>query len=125
MITLENLSTQHVIFRFCRDGSTDSGVIEQDAIYVQYLENGFPQTKFAGIKPPIKRDAEVLLFAIENVLKSWRAPSSTPSEREFDEGINNIFQFHFYSPARRREMHKIAMVVKDEFKQLGRLKNNG
>ena len=43
--------------------------------------------------------------------------------KEFDEGINNIFQFYFYSPARRRELHGLAKVMKDEFKQLRRLKN--
>ena len=36
--------------------------------------------------------------------------------KEFDEGINNIFQFFFCSPAKRRELHEIATVLKDEFK---------
>ena len=52
-------------FSVLSDGSTDSGAIEQEAIYVRYLENGSSQTKFAGIKPPIKGDAEGLLLAIE------------------------------------------------------------
>ena len=64
------------------DSSTDSGVIEQEAIYVRYLENGCPQTKFAGIKPSIKGDAEGLVLAIEDVLKSLRAQGSTPFEKE-------------------------------------------
>ena len=68
--------TQHVFFSVLLDGSTDSGVTEQEAIYVRYLENSCPQTKFAGIKPPIKGDAEELMFVIEDVLKSWRAQGS-------------------------------------------------
>ena len=27
--------------------------------------------------------------------------------KEFDEEINNIFQFYFYSSARRRELHEL------------------
>lgn len=54
------------------DSSTDFGVIEQEAIYVQYLENGCTQTKFAGIKPWIKGVAEGVVLVIEDVLKSLR-----------------------------------------------------
>ena len=43
--------------------------------------------------------------------------------KEFDEGTSNIFQFYFYPFARRREFHENAMVLKDEFNQLGRPKN--
>ena len=35
--------------------------------------------------------------------------------------INKIFYFH--SPARRRTLHEIAKVLKDEFKQLSGIKN--
>ena len=72
-ITLENPSTNTLFFLVLSDGSTDFGVIEQEAIHVQYLENGCPQTKFGGIKPLIKGDAEGLLLVIEDVLKSLRA----------------------------------------------------
>ena len=72
------------------DGSTDSGEIEQEAIYVPYLENGCPRTKFTGIKSPIKGDAEALLFEIEDVFKSWRAQGSTPFEK--DEYLIEIYK---------------------------------
>ena len=42
--------------------------------------------------------------------------------KEFNEGTNNIFQFYFYLSTRRRELHKLAKLLKNEFKQLGRLK---
>ena len=32
-------------------GSTDSGVIEQEIVYVRYLKDGLPKTEFAGINP--------------------------------------------------------------------------
>ena len=48
----ESFNSAH-FFSVLSDGSTDSGVIEQEAIYVRYLGNGCTQTKFAGIKPPI------------------------------------------------------------------------
>lgn len=41
--------------------------------------------------------------------------------KEFDKRINKIFYFH--SPARRRTLHEIAKVLKDEFKQLSGIKN--
>ena len=77
-------------FSVLSDGSTDSGAIKQEAIYVRYLENGCSQTKFAGIKPPIKGDAEGLLLAIEDVLKSLRAQGSTPFEK--DEYLTEIYK---------------------------------
>ena len=43
--------------------------------------------------------------------------------KEFDEGINKIFQFYYYSPTRRKELRDLAKLFQDEFKQLGRLKN--
>ena len=72
------------------DDSSDSGVIEQEVLYVWYLENGCPQSKFAGIKPPIKGDTEGLLFAIEDVLKSLRAQGSTPFQK--DEYLTEIYK---------------------------------
>ena len=40
--------------------------------------------------------------------------------KEFDKRINKIFCFH--SPPRRRTLHEIAKVLKDEFKQLSGIK---
>ena len=72
------------------DSSTDFGVIEQEAIYVQYLENGCTQTKFAGIKPWIKRVAEGLVLVIEDVLKSLRAQGCTLFKK--DEYLTEIYK---------------------------------
>ena len=41
----------------------------------------------------------------------------------FDENINGIFHFYYYSTVRRKELKQVAELLKDEFKQLGRLKN--
>ena len=78
----ESFNSARFFFSVLSDGSTDSKVIEQEAIYVRYLENGCPQTKFARIKPPIKGDAEGLLLVIEDVFKSLRAQDSTSFEKE-------------------------------------------
>ena len=32
------------------DGSTDAGILEEEILYVRFLENGIPVTRFAGIK---------------------------------------------------------------------------
>ena len=89
----DNLRESFNSARFCFGsvGQFNSfAVIEQEAIYVRYLENGCPQTKFAGINPPIKGDAEVLLLAIEDVLKSLRAQGSTPFEK--DKNLTEIYK---------------------------------
>ena len=79
----ESFNSACFFFPVLSDGSTDSEVIEQEAVYVQYMyDNSCPQTKFARIKPPIKGDAEGLLLAIEDVFKSLRAQDSTSFEKE-------------------------------------------
>ena len=72
------------------DGSADSGVIEQEAIYVRYLENACPKTKFTEITSAIKGNAEGLLFAIEDVFKTLRAQGGTPFEK--DEYLTEIYK---------------------------------
>ena len=41
-----------------------------------------------------------------------------PYLQEFDNGINKIFQFYFYSPTRRRELPDLAKILLGKFKQL-------
>ena len=42
---------------------------------------------------------------------------------KFDETINNIFKFYFYSPTRRKELRDLSVIFNEEFKQLGLMKN--
>ena len=42
---------------------------------------------------------------------------------DFDDMINNILKFYFYSPVRRKELKEIAELLQDDFKQMGLLKN--
>ena len=174
------------------DGSTDAGILEEEIVYVRFLENGIPVTRFAGIKSPDKGDAPGIFRAIEDVLGSLKIRDNDTNInddaknkylnliykklinanfdgasvmsghisgvqtrlkekqhglvythcvahrleldvldsikfdlylKEFDDGINKIFKFYYYSPTRRRELRDLAKLFKDEFKQLGRLKN--
>ena len=41
----------------------------------------------------------------------------------FDENINSLFKFYYYSPVRRKELKEMAKEIEVEFKQLGLLKN--
>ncbi len=43
--------------------------------------------------------------------------------RCFDENINGIFKFYYYSPIRRKQLKDMADEMKLEFKQFGLLKN--
>ena len=52
------------------DGSTDKGIIEEEIVYIHYLLDNKPITRFAGIKNPNKADVEGILKAIVEVLKS-------------------------------------------------------
>ena len=40
----------------------------------------------------------------------------------FDSNINNIFKFYYYSPTRRKKLNDLALLLEEEFRQLGRLK---
>ena len=42
---------------------------------------------------------------------------------EFDDTINSILRFYFYSPVRRKELKEIAELLQGDFKQMGLLKN--
>ena len=54
------------------DGSTDSGILEQEIVYVRYSnENNKPVAPFAGLKNPMKADALGILSAVEDVMKSF------------------------------------------------------
>ena len=41
----------------------------------------------------------------------------------FDENINGLFKFYYYSPIRRKELKDMASEIEVEFKQFGLLKN--
>ena len=47
------------------DGSTDSSVIEQELIYVLFLNNGTLQVKFFSIESVKIADAEGLLLSLK------------------------------------------------------------
>ena len=47
------------------DGSTGSSVIEQELIYVLFLNNGTPQVKFFSIESVKSADAEGLLLSLK------------------------------------------------------------
>ena len=51
------------------DGSTDSSVIEQELIYVLFLNNGTLQVKFFSIESVKSADAEGLLLALKESFK--------------------------------------------------------
>ena len=63
------------------DGSTDKGIIEEEIVYIRYLLDNNPITRFAGIKNPNKADAEGILKAIVEVLKSLEL-SESRSDKE-------------------------------------------
>ena len=41
----------------------------------------------------------------------------------FDENVNGLFKFYYYSPVRRKELKDMAAEIEIEFKQFGLLKN--
>ena len=53
---------------YLSDGSTDSGIIEQEIIYTRYVKNGEVCTRFAGIAETKTVDSPGLLETIETVL---------------------------------------------------------
>lgn len=63
------------------DGSTDKGIIEEEIVYIRYLLDNNPITRFAGIKNSNKADAEGILKAIAEVLKSLEL-SESKSDKE-------------------------------------------
>ena len=69
--------------------STDSGVVKQEIVYVQYLKDGLHKTDFAGINPSDKMDAKELLPATETVIKSLK-----PQDKQLDENtyLNEIYK---------------------------------
>ena len=51
-------------------GSTDSGNIKNELIYIQFINNGEPVTKYAAIEPVKNANAVGTLEAIETGLRS-------------------------------------------------------
>ena len=63
------------------DGSTDKEILDEEIMYIHYLLNNKPVTKFAGIKNPNKEDAQGILNAIVD-LKPLK-PSESISNDEY------------------------------------------
>ena len=168
------------------DGSTDAGILEEEAVYLRYVRDGRPVTQFAGVKNPDKADAAGILKAINEVLLGFRSSNALSDEEcldeiyaklvncnfeganvmkgsvtgvqtrmkerqnglvythctahrlelairdaikfdayldKFDDVINNIFKFYYYSPLRRKELNDLALLFEENFKQFGLLKN--
>lgn len=68
--------------------SSDSGVVEQEIVYIWYLQNGLQKTDFAGIRS---------LAAIEIVIKSLKPQDSkqlddnTCSNEVYEKSVNANF----------------------------------
>lgn len=168
------------------DGSTDKGILEQEAVYVRYMKENEPVTRFIGITNPDTVDAAGIFNAINSVLTSnlidekqgetldnnvykklinanfdgasvmsgdvsgvqARLKKKQPGLlythcvahklelavldaikcdakylQVFDDNINALFRYYYYSTVRRKELQKVADFLETEFKQLGRLKN--
>lgn len=54
---------------YLSDGSTDTGIKEQEIIYARFIKNGYPVTSFVGIQKPEDTKAKGTLKAIEDVLE--------------------------------------------------------
>ena len=48
------------------DGSTDSGVVEQELLFVRFLDNGLPVNRFLTVESVKHADADGILHAIGN-----------------------------------------------------------
>jgi hypothetical protein len=63
------------------DGGTDSGVIENELVFVQFVEQGKPIHQFIGIQPPTNVKAPGIKAAIETacerVYQEWRQKTVT------------------------------------------------
>ena len=60
-VTMESLKTDLLAahyYSILSDGSTDAGAIEQEFVYVLFLQNGTPVTKFLSIESPDQATAE-------------------------------------------------------------------
>ena len=70
------------------DGSTDAGILEEEIVYIRYLKENAPVTKFAGIKNLQKGDAPGILKAIQDVLASLKLSPGISDE----EYLNNVYK---------------------------------
>ena len=57
-------------FSLLTDGSTDSAVVEEETLYLLFLNEGKPDIKFFSIKTPLHTTAEGLKEAISSAFKS-------------------------------------------------------
>ena len=168
------------------DGSTDKGIIEEEIVYVQFVD-GKPHTKLVSVESPNFVDAAGIMTAIQDSIDTLKLDENETEEffiefykklininfdgasfmsgnwsgvqerfknivagliythcvahrlelamldalelndsyiQKFDENINSIFKFYYYSPVRRKVLKEMAKEIKVEFKQLGLLKKH-
>ena len=55
-------------------------------MYVRYMKNGSPKTKFVAIQNPVKPDAANITACIEDALSTFAAPEDT--EENYIECVN-------------------------------------
>ena len=78
------------------DGSTDSGILEEEIVYVRYLHNNKPTTQFAGIKYiPYKADAPGILKAIEDVLVSLKSVDKVSDDEYLEKVYKKLLNCNF------------------------------
>ena len=77
--TLAESVTSSEVLAFIADGSTDRGTIDEEAVYIRYINpcTSKPVTSFVALKALEKSDAEHVFEAISNALSDirphWRA----------------------------------------------------
>lgn len=64
MVELRNDIRTSRFLTVLSDGSSDSGVLDQEIVYVRFVNDGLPQTKFVDIEHLYKADANSILSAI-------------------------------------------------------------
>ncbi|CAB3986303.1 Hypothetical predicted protein [Paramuricea clavata] len=69
------------------DGSTDVSIVEQEAVYLRYVKNGYPKTKFVGIENPVRPNAANITESIENALSTFATPQSEDTEENYINGV--------------------------------------
>ena len=157
------------------------GIVEEEVVYVRFVNNGEPITKFAAIEAPESVNAAGLILAIQNAVASLQSQHSTHSRETymsdlykklinvnfdgasvmsghisgvqarfkkhqpgliythcvahrlelavldaikfddsylemFDQMINGIFKFYYYSAVHRKELKAIGDPLDEEFK---------
>ena len=54
------------------DGSTDKGIIEEEIVYVRFVEDGKPHTKLVSVESPNSVDAAGIMTAIQDSIATLK-----------------------------------------------------